>query len=476
MGKLRNGLLAVLMLPCAALAQNVPERQPIARLGVPMAAEAPAELPPAMPMRFPQDLPPPVFSDQMPVAPYVPFMPMPMPAPAQYYVQAPSAIQPPVTTLPKVAPSPKSIPEPATPILEPTVSQPSTRFYGGAEFVFWWVQGNYVPPLVTASPPGTPQASAGVLGAPGTTILFGDDRVNSGMRPGGRFTLGYWFNDAQTFGIEAGLMFLSGRSASFVAGADGSQIISRPYLDATTDLGAAELVSFPGIVRGAVSVAADSDPMIIGDLAFRHALCCDCNRRIYFLAGYRYLYFAESLEIREDLTSLDPLTLDTNIRVTDSFQTRNSFNGGLLGIEGEWVYGLFSLRVSGKLALGNLYREVTIAGNTVIAAPGAAPIAYNGGLLTQSSNSGTFSSNHFVFIPELGLTAGCQITPGIRATVGYSLLWLNDFVRPGEQIDRSVNPNLIPPALPSAPVRPLYTLRETDFWVQGIRLGLEFRF
>jgi hypothetical protein len=50
-------------------------------------------------------------------------------------------------------------------------------------------------------------------------------------------------------------------------------------------------------------------------------------------------------------------------------------------------------------------------------------------------------------------------------------------VRPGDQIDRTVNSNQLPPPLPaSGPVRPIFTLRESDFWVQGIRVGLEFRY
>ena len=45
-----------------------------------------------------------------------------------------------------------------------------------AEYLLWWIQGNPLPPLVTTSPEGTPQSNAGVLGAAGTGILFGDER------------------------------------------------------------------------------------------------------------------------------------------------------------------------------------------------------------------------------------------------------------------------------------------------------------
>jgi hypothetical protein len=239
---------------------------------------------------------------------------------------------------------------------------------------------------------------------------------------------------------------------------------------------AAELVSFPGVLAGSVAVRSESDPMIIADALMRFALVQNSAGHVDFLLGYRYLYLAESLQIQENLTSLDPFALGTRIQVNDRFATRNEFNGGLLGLDSEWKWSIFSLQIFGKLALGNLNREVMIDGNTLVTTPGAAPVNNPGGLLALQSNSGTFSSNHFVCMPELGITAGCQITNNIRATVGYSLLWLTEMVRPGDQIDRTVNTNLLPPALPAAPIRPIFTLRDTDFWAQGVRVGLEFRF
>jgi hypothetical protein len=53
-------------------------------------------------------------------------------------------------------------------------------------------------------------------------------------------------------------------------------------------------------------------------------------------------------------------------------------------------------------------------------------------------------------------------------------------VRPGKQIDTVLNENLIPqfPATTpvSGPNRPAVLLKETDFWVQGLTVGLELRY
>ena len=54
----------------------------------------------------------------------------------------------------------------------------SGGFWIGAEYLLWSAKGDKLPPLVTTSPAGTPAPLAGVLGAPGTSVLFGDESVN----------------------------------------------------------------------------------------------------------------------------------------------------------------------------------------------------------------------------------------------------------------------------------------------------------
>jgi hypothetical protein len=53
-------------------------------------------------------------------------------------------------------------------------------------------------------------------------------------------------------------------------------------------------------------------------------------------------------------------------------------------------------------------------------------------------------------------------------------------VRPGDQIDRSVNPTQIPLVAGASPyvgaVRPQATFVHSDFWVQGLVIGFESRF
>src|SRR4051794_30587342 len=47
---------------------------------------------------------------------------------------------------------------------------PAGRFWVSAEFLYWHANGSNAPPLLTTSPAGTALPSAGVLGAPGTSV------------------------------------------------------------------------------------------------------------------------------------------------------------------------------------------------------------------------------------------------------------------------------------------------------------------
>jgi hypothetical protein len=167
----------------------------------------------------------------------------------------------------------------------------------------------------------------------------------------------------------------------------------------------------------------------------------------------------------------------TQLTVTDSFKAENEFNGGQVGLIGTMWKGHWSLEGTAKFALGDVHREADIQGFTVVQVPGQPTVSHQGGLLALSSNIGHYSSDAFAFIPELGLNVGYQLTQKIRLTAGYNFLLLNDFWRAGNQIDLNVNPNLIPPSTSTAgPARPAFPANESDFWVQGIQFGLEFRF
>jgi hypothetical protein len=243
----------------------------------------------------------------------------------------------------------------------------------------------------------------------------------------------------------------------------------------------AELVAFPGILSGSFS-ARDSSTLLGAGAWLRYNLCCGGCARVDALLGYRYLRLTDRLGVTEELVSTDAtnpfIPLGTQIGVVDQFRTTNDFHGADLGLTGDFRCGPWVLEWLAKVAVGPNHGGLDVSGATTVTVPGFAPQTSAGGLLALSSNSGHFDRNRVAVVPELGVKLSYQVTPRLRALVGYDFLYWTDVVRPGGQIDTTVNPDLLPPpALPVAgPNRPAPRLTTTDVWVQGISLGLEFRY
>jgi hypothetical protein len=346
--------------------------------------------------------------------------------------------------------------------------------------MLWWAaKGDRLPPLITTSPPGTPINQAGVLGAPGTTVLFGNERVNNDLRPGLRITSGLWLNDCRTCGLEESLFFLNptGEGAGFRS--NGDPILARPFFNTMTGQPDAELVAFPGVLAGGVSASADST--VWG--ATLNALCnvcCGCNYRVDALVGYRFLRLTDTVTVQEDLqaTAPDgPIPPGTRFQIEDRFRTADAFHGGQIGLKGEFWRGRAFLTWNASIAFGNVHQEIDIGGSTRISGPGLAATTLPGGLLALRSNSGHFNRDDFAVLPAVGVGAGLQMTRGLRAFVGYDFLYLSQVTRPGDVIDPVVNPALIPPPLATAgPARPALLDNHSDYWLQGLTAGLEFRY
>jgi hypothetical protein len=359
-------------------------------------------------------------------------------------------------------------------------------WYGRAEYLYWWTDGMYVPALVTTSPTGTARADAGVIGPPGTTILFGQGGLNNNGISGGRITLGHWFDACQEHAIEGDFWMLGQQSSGYFASSNGDPILARPFFDINNATESSELVAFPNVLRGSVAV----DPVTKvygGGLRKRWRLCgcleCDpCNPcccdgwGFDVTGGWRYMRLDDSLSIRENLVSLDPAAPGSFV-VFDQFRTQNTFNGGEVGTILTGRRGLLSWELLGRLALGNTHSRININGFTDITPPGGATTRSQGGLLAQRTNIGTYERDAFAVVPELGATVGWQLNPTWRITFGYTFIYWSNVVRAGQQIDRSVNTNLLPPeANPfTGNLNPRFVVNDTDFFVQGINIGLDAR-
>jgi hypothetical protein len=165
---------------------------------------------------------------------------------------------------------------------------------------------------------------------------------------------------------------------------------------------------------------------------------------------------------------------------TDTFSTRNQFFGAQLGVKAEQQFGRFDGSVVGKVALGDNYQTVSINGNSVVSGFGLPSGTTSGGIFTQETNIGQRSRNQFAVVPEAQLQLGYTISSGIRLFVGYDFIYLNNVVRPGDQVDTTLNltgnPTLSPGSTLTGAARPEAVFKRSSFWAQGIQFGASYRF
>src|SRR5262249_39729608 len=113
-----------------------------------------------------------------------------------------------------------------------TCCQPrAPRTYGAAEYLMWWFKDSPQPvPLVTAVParlvPGggvTPSGAAvGSLLDPNAIVVLGGRDIDTGLRSGGRFTVGMWLDQCQRLGVEVNYFFIAPTTTTQTVGSNGS--------------------------------------------------------------------------------------------------------------------------------------------------------------------------------------------------------------------------------------------------------------
>jgi hypothetical protein len=362
--------------------------------------------------------------------------------------------------------------------------------WGGAEYLLWWVKDAHLPdPLVTSGDPNS--NNPGALNAGGTPLFGGN--FGAGAFSGVRITLGAWLDSGETIGLEASGFGLPRQSRTFRAASDanGNPVLALRYIDAPPPIntGAEDAfqASIPGQFTGNLAVHTSTSLWGTQANAIVSLRSAD-TVRIQGLAGFRYIDLTDVL----DLTWLNQALpgsvvpfLGNNfgapsaVTSADSFRTRNQFYGGQVGVRVEYIFGNASAGLCGKVALGGNHEVVQIAGTSALIQPGAAPSIVNVGQFAGPSNIGRFTRNQFVVVPEINLKFGYDITPNVRAFVGYDFMYMSNVVRANNQVDLVVDTRANPVNGGFAAPTPMTTsprlpFSRTDFWAQGVNFGLEF--
>jgi hypothetical protein len=369
----------------------------------------------------------------------------------------------------------------------PSWSEAALRGWVDADYLLWWMRSRYVPALVTASPAGTSPDVAGLLGKSTTAVVIGDQNIGGGeVFNGGRVSAGLWLSEVIAVEARGFLLERKTEILSASSDADGNPILARPRFNALLNSPGVQFVSFPGAFAGRVDVSSPTrlwgaeTNVVVGETQIA---------RLHYLVGFRYLNLQESLTVTQFTALLDngvagfngtPVLSPNALSLTDNFDVRNEFFGGQVGLRGEFELGPMLLGLSTRVALGSTNQIVDIRGNTNLLSPGGVVGTAPGALLALPSNTGRTNHGEFTVVPELELKIGYQFTRQLAGFVGYNFLYWSSVVRPGDQVDPTVNPAQQPSSLlfgqAGGTARPATRFDQTDFWAQGVNFTLLFRY
>lgn len=376
----------------------------------------------------------------------------------------------------------------------------SQRTWIDADYLLWWLKPAPAGPasLTTGTLTNPTSLGSGILGTPGTSVLGGGNYLNTGPYSGFRIG-GGWIPCGDTIGVEGNFFYLSqhGIQENFSSDTAGNPLLARPIVDARTGNETVLFVSAPGAFSGAFNVNSSTeffgfDANVL--LPWYHCYACDDSELGYFvtpLAGFRYLNLRDDLTMSQSSNVLangvgffdgQPIGAGGVVSLSDDIRTLNQFYGGQIGVKAGLSWWRFSLNGAAKVALGSMREEANLSGSTSGFNPAfGTTMTVPGGLYVLGTNSSAQNRNMLAVVPEGNLNFAVEITPQIRVMVGYTIFYLSNVARPGNLIDRSVNRTALPssqtfnPSVPG-PQHPGFTWSGTDFWAQGINIGLSLRF
>ena len=352
------------------------------------------------------------------------------------------------------------------------------RFSISAETLLWWFKDSPAPvPLVTD----------GLVGQPGTKVFLGGDDLDTNPNPGFRLTAGYAFTER--WGVEGSFLYIPSSSTSksvSSSGQLGSTDLIVPFIDANTHAESGTEISFAPIYRGSAREEL-SNSLLGAELNGTWALMPAGPWRVDLLGGFRYLSLHETYTLTTSSPFIPPFPTDI-WNTTDEFDTTNNFYGAQVGVRTRFDWGRFFTSGTVKFAMGAMVQSADISGSLVtndftrIGTKFGPTQTFSGGYFALPTNIGNYSRTVFAVVPEVGLNIGYQITSWASVFVGYTFLYTDNVVRPGNQINRTVNWTQStsytedPAARLKGPADPSFKFNSSDFWAQGVNLGIVLRY
>lgn len=381
-------------------------------------------------------------------------------------------------------------------------SQTQDRFWLSSEYLQWFFQSTPLRvPLVTSGSLLAPLP--GALGQFGTRISIGDQSINTGWHSGGRFTLGYWLDKNNAFGIE-GIYFFFPSNVNTqhrsTTGQLGSQTLAVPVYDisgfTSNNSPGESIYVLPGPFSTGPGFAGKFTLVISNRLQGAETngqfnIYNICNVRVDVSAGLRWVQLNEGLIFNVKTSGVPATpTVGQFFNSEDKFKTQNNFYGVQFGIRTKYDNFKFFGQASAKMALGYIHETANIQGHAMTSngtlffpVHGFTNRIINGGIFAQPSNIGKFHKNHFAIVPELDLKLGYHVNNYVNLLTSYGFMYISSIARPGNQINRKINTTRTGLADASrasgtriakiGPSSPSFKFHHSNFFAQGVSIGLE---
>lgn len=357
------------------------------------------------------------------------------------------------------------------------------NFWFGAEYLGWKIQDSpKVIPLVVQGPI-VPSGSP-VLDQPRTKVILGDEKIKNTWSSGGRFTLGYWFDEKCALGFETNYFFLLERSKTrsvFSDGSLGSHFFTVPFFDANTEEESSVTIALPGSFSGRAKLKfanfmQGAELNLVKTMPYKILT-------VGFIAGFRYLNYTERLSFDTNSPFVPPNPTDI-YQTEDKFRTTNNFYGAQVGAQLDYNYCGFWFNVKGKVAIGAMCQTADIHGQLLTNDFDGflLPEVFRGGYFALPTNIGHHNCTNFSVVPEANINIAYNVCDAFLLKVGYTFLYATKVLRAAKQMDRNINPtqsveieNTPDPVLVGGR-SPKRTLRTSSLWVQGINIGIGYTF
>lgn len=299
------------------------------------------------------------------------------------------------------------------------------------------------------------------IGSQSGPVVYGDEHLRSQFRAGFSIAGGFWLDDRHTHGFDGSFYFLS-------QGANETNILTNAV---PLVLPTANGVGFP-LADPAVGSLGDYQAGLMtrfyaADANYRQNLLCGENGRLDGLVGYRYAHVGETYEIYgKRLGATGEIE-----RFRDDAFARNDFHGGQVGLAGEYRIDRWYVSATGKVAFGTMFTSTDLDGKFRVNG-----VVVPSGFYARPGVNGDREHTRFGVMPTVGVALGRHLGEHSRVFVGYNFLYLTGLTRGPDVLDPlpsvvAANPQATQPVLVSR--RDATT---SDFWVQSLSFGMEWRY